>query len=74
MIAVIILQQDLARTLQWWKKFASFTSFSMNNCATFLEKKSKNFTFWGEPFFENTCKNFKLNLVLVLVLKSKGLY
>ena len=49
------------------------TSFSINNrTKVFGEKKSK-MKVSGLSFLENTSTNFKLNLVLVLVLKSKAL-
>ena len=51
------------------------TSCSINNRTNFFGEKMENEVF-GASFFENTHKNFKLNLVLVLVLdiKSKALY
>ena len=52
------------------------TSFSINNRTNvFGEKKKKTskMKVSGLSFLENTSTNFKLNLVLVLVLKSKAL-
>ena len=50
------------------------TSFSINNRTNvFGEKKKSKMKVSGLSFLENTSTNFKLNLVLVLVLKSKAL-
>ena len=50
------------------------SSFSINNRTNvFGEKKKSKMKVSGLSFLENTSKNFKLNLVLVLVLKSKAL-
>ena len=50
------------------------TSFSINNRTNvFGEKKKCKMKVSGLSFLENTSTNFKLNLVLVLVLKSKAL-
>ena len=84
-IAVAILPRDLARML-WWRKqvhqiFRGFiilpsveglTSSNRDNSAI----SNKQWSFPGCLLFENTRKNFKSNLVLVvvLVLESKGLY
>ena len=47
------------------------TSFTNNNRTNFLGEKMENEVF-GVSFFENTGKNLKLNLVLVLVLVIKS--
>ena len=52
------------------------TSFNTDNSAIFSNEKKVQWSFPGYLFFSNTRKNFKLNLVLflvVLVLESKGL-
>ena len=48
-------------------------AFSINNRTNFFGEKKENEAFRG-VFFKNMHKNFKLNLLLVLVLKSKALY
>ena len=54
----------------------SLTSFNQDNSANFFGEEDAQWSYPGCPLFENTRKNFKLNLVLavVLVLKSKALY
>ena len=51
------------------------TSFSINNRTNVFgeKKKTSKMKVSGLSFLENTSTNFKLNLVLVLVLKSKAL-
>ena len=51
------------------------TSFSINNRTNVFgeKKKTSKVKVSGLSFLENTSTNFKLNLVLVLVLKSKAL-
>ena len=53
--------------------FSSFNNHDNVNCSG---EKKYNEEFRGVYFFDNTRKNFKSNLVLVvvLVLESKGLY
>ena len=52
------------------------TFFKVDNSFIFSNEKKVQWSFPGCLFFENTRKNFKLNLVLVVVLllESKGLY
>lgn len=52
------------------------TSFSKNNSANYRCKKTYDEAFRGIYVFEDTRKNVKLNLVLVVVhiLESKSLY
>ena len=49
------------------------SSFSINNRTNVFGEKKSKMKVSGLSFLENTSKNFKLNLVLVLVLKSKAL-
>ena len=52
------------------------TTFNINHCANFAREKAVNGGFWGFAFCSIGGKNFKSDLVLVvvLVLESKGLY
>ena len=52
------------------------TSFNNDNSVNFSGEEKYNEEFWGVYFFDNTRKNFKSNLILVvvLVLECKGPY
>ena len=54
----------------------SLISFNQDNNATFFGEKDVQSSYPGCLLFENTRKNFELNLVLlvVLALESKGLH
>ena len=49
------------------------TFFSINNRTNVFGEKKSKMKVSGMSFLENTSKNFKLNPVLVLALKSKAL-
>ena len=77
-LAVVILLRVLARMSQWQEqviKCKKFYLFAVGRGLNLSFNINNRTNFFGE-IFENTHKNYKFNLVLVvvLILKSKDLY
>ena len=55
------------------QKMAFKTSYNKDENANFRSEEIRTMKLSGRLFFENTRKTFRSNLIVVLVLESKGL-